>query len=1167
MSESAFVHLHLHSEYSLLDGACRIADIPERAKECGHTAVAITDHGVMFGALSFYLACKKAGVKPIIGCEVYVAKDSRFSRNSLHGTTDHLVLLCENNIGYKNLIKLVSSGYVDGFYGKPRIDDDILAEHAEGLIALSACLSGRIPRMLSAGDYAGACETARKYAAVFGKDHFYIELQNHGMAEEKQIIPLLQKLAAECGLPLAATNDCHYLRMSDAESQEILTCIQTNSTLNDNKLRFENNQFYYKNTEEMTLLFRDCPQALDNTAAIAERCNVTFDLEQAKLPTFRCPDELDAQTYLKKLTYAGFQKRIDAGLIVFSEAHTREEYEQRLDYELQVISQMGYCDYYLIVREYVTFAKEHGIAVGPGRGSGAGSLVAFVIGITEVDSIRFELLFERFLNPERVSMPDFDVDFCDDRRDEMIKHMVALYGQDHVSQIATFGTLAARAVVRDVGRALGMSYGEVDVVAKAIPQDHGITIKQALQLPQVQELYRSSVQIARLLDTATKLEGIPRNLSIHAAGVLLTEQPITDYVPVAVSGGSVISQFDMDSISQLGLLKFDFLGLRYLSVIRDAVNQIHESNPAFSLDKIPFDDKATYAIISKGMTGGVFQLESAGIKKMLMDLKPDCIDDVQAAIALYRPGPMDSIPTYINNRRNPGSVHYESPALEKILASTYGCIVYQEQVMSICRAVAGYTYGHADIVRRTMAKKKASALLAEKDNFVSGALQNGYSAAFAENLFNDMQSFANYAFNKSHAAAYGIITYQTAYLKTHYPREYYAALLTSNLTNQDKIVRYSAECAVSGIAVLPPDINESHAWFHVSGNNIRFGLAALKGVGMGFVDRLEKERNLGPFTSFEDFISRMTGSDLNKHVTESLIKAGAFDALGRKRSQLLAKFETIMDAHNEKAGRNVAGQMDMFSMGNDALNAATVEYPDVPEFSLKDLLDYEKEVAGMYFSGHLLDNYSRHLSTFKDTVSPIISLLGNEDDPQAVTDGQGATIAGVVSRVTVKTTKKNDEMAFVTVEDRTAGIECVVFPTVFCRSRDSLYEAAALVIMGTVSVKDDEKCKILVNSIIELKDNRSFSETTQKKSDTDSNKQIGIRSGSARRMVIRVPSMDDATAKKAVNLADIFEGDTPLLIYSADDRKYTQYEHGITVDDYLVKQYQALLGVDNVVLQ
>ncbi len=1152
-----FVHLHLHSEYSLLDGACRIADIPKRAKECGHRAVALTDHGVMYGAVAFFRACKKEGIKPIIGCEVYVAPKSRFDKQSSDGSAQHLILLCKNETGYKNLIKMVSTAFTEGFYSKPRVDDTLLAEHHEGLIALSACLAGRIPRLLSRGEYEEACAAAKNYADIFGKDNFYIELQDHNLPEQKQILPLLVRLAHDCELPLVATNDCHYLRRGDSETQAVLMCIQTNNILADGKpIGFETDEFYYKTTEEMESLLGDYEGAIENTAKIADMCDFEFSFGKTYLPVFPCPKGVSSPEHLRRLTEDGLSRRIENGDIDIS-AVDIGEYKSRLEYELSVIEKMGYADYFLIVQDYVNFAKSKKIPVGPGRGSGAGSLVAFVLGITDVDSIRFGLLFERFLNPERVSMPDIDIDFCYNRRGEVLEYLSERYGSDHVSQIITFGTLAARAAVRDVGRVLGMSYSDVDAVARAVPQALDMTIERALKMPELREMYEGSVDIRRLIDTARAIEGMPRNVSIHAAGVVITQDTVSSYVPLATSNGVVVTQFDMNTVADLGLLKFDLLALRYLTIINDAQIQIRENDPDFDITKVPLDDKKAYKIISSGNTLGIFQLESAGITSMLMNLRPESIDDILAAIALYRPGPMDSIPKYIESRHNREKVNYALPELEGILSSTYGCLVYQEQVMQVFREIAGYSYGQADIVRRAMSKKHADELEAERGRFVSGAVERGINAADAEKLFDDMGSFASYAFNKSHAAAYALISYRTAYLKAHYPREYFAALLTSVLGNSVKIAEYISECNKAGIQVLPPDINESGMYFHVSGKNIRFGLLALRNVGRLFVNNLINERKRAPFSSFTDFIERMSAGELNKRQIESLIKSGAFDGLGVFRSRLLSSYEKIIDNANDRSRGNIAGQLDMFSTASDIATPA-FEYPDIPEFSVKEKLMLEKECSGMYFSGHIIDSYSKCIDAMQ--VTPIAELIGNEN-AERVHDRDRVTVAGIITSLTRKTTKKDEQMAFFTLEDRCGEIECVVFSRQYERLSSYLRVDAAIKIDGSISVRDEEDPKLLTSNIEELVENDRFTPHKEKKREEPRPSD----EGKPKKLYLRVAGMSSEQYKKAENLIEIFPGTTAVMYYDAESKKYFSRRTGMEVTPFLLSELSKYLGRENVV--
>lgn len=1068
-----FVHLHLHSEYSLLDGACRIGDIPARALECGHNAVAITDHGVMYGAIAFYSACCVAGIKPIIGCEVYVSPESRFTKTpGQQGKTQHLVLLCENEMGYRNLICLVSKGFSEGFYSRPRVDMALLREHHEGLIALSACISGAVSQALLRGDTVEADRRAAELADIFGRDNFFIELQNHGTPEEVRLLPELAALAERCGLPVVATNDCHYLRRGDATIQATLLCIQTNRVITDGRpLGFENDEYYYKTTDEMRMLFGRYEGALANTVKIAERCSLEFDFSKLYLPKYRCPLGESADDAMSAMARAGLLRRVKSGDVVYH--NNEKEYADRIEYELSVIRDMGYSDYFLIVQDYVNYARSRSIPVGPGRGSGVGSLVAYCLGITDVDPIRFGLLFEMFLNPERVSMPDIDVDFCYNRRGEVIEHVIDKYGDDHVSQIITFGTMAARAAVRDTGRALGMSYSDVDAVARAIPHELNVTIAEALRLPDLKQLYDSSENVRRLVDTAMALEGMPRNVSVHAAGVVITDAPVTDYVPQAQSNGVAITQFDMDTISKLGLLKFDFLGLRYLTIIDDAERQIRERDPLFDVRRIPLDDSDTFALISAGNTSGVFQLESAGMRQMLSSLRPDCIDDIFAALALYRPGPMDSIPRFIEGRHCPEKIHYAHPLLEPILAPTYGCIIYQEQVLSIFRDLAGYTYGHADIVRRAMSKKKADVMEAERNGFVSGAGEHGIPCDVATELFDSMASFANYAFKKGHAVAYAIISYRTAYLKVHYPREYFAALLNSVLGNMPKMAGYIAECGKLGIRVLAPDVNRSMADFHVDGDDIVFGLLALKNISRQFADGVTKQRGMGNFSSFEDFVRRMTDCQLNKRQLESLIKAGAFDKMGVSRSRLLASYETVFDSEADRRRNNVVGQLDMFSMVSDKPETS-FKYPDVPELTLREKLTMEKEMAGMYFSGHPMDSYTRCVASLNVTQLTDISLCASEDSDSSLDDGTAVRVAGIVVGINVKTTKKEERMAFITLEDGYGAVECIAFPKVYSSCRQLIFEDSPVFIGGRIQLREGEVPRVIVSTMAALVENSLF---------------------------------------------------------------------------------------------
>ena len=1160
---NGFVHLHLHSEYSLLDGACRVSEIPKRVKEVGQNAVAITDHGVMYGAVAFWQACRAEGVKPIIGCEVYVAHGSRFQKvNTGDGYADHLVLLCENETGYRNLAHMVSLGFTEGFYNKPRVDEELLRAHSEGLIALSACLGGRIPKLLAKGDFAAARETALRYREIFGEGNFYIELQDHGLPEQRTMVPMLADLARECGLPLVATNDCHYLRRRDADTQAVLMCIQTNTTVASGRpAAFATDEFYLKDENEMATLFRAYPEAVANTVRIAERCNVEFDFSTTYLPKFPCPMGETAEAHLRDLTERGFAARVKNGRIVYGE-HTEREYRERLEYELSVIDRMGYADYFLIVQDYVSFARSKDIPVGPGRGSGAGSLVAFSLGITDVDPLRFDLLFERFLNPERVSMPDIDMDFCYNRRDEVIDYVARRYGRDHVSQIITFGTLAARAAIRDVGRALGMAYAEVDPVARAVPQELNITIEAALKGKELRELYEGSEQVRRLVDTAMALEGMPRNVSVHAAGVVITDRPVADYVPLAVSNETVITQYDMDTIAHLGLLKFDFLALRYLTIIHDAEVQIREREPGFDVDKLPFDDPETYRLISSGKTSGVFQLESAGMQKMLTQLAPERIDDVIAAIALYRPGPMESIPRFVESRHHPEKVRYDVPALEPILRSTYGVVVYQEQVMSIFRELAGYTFGHADLVRRAMSKKKKAELLKEEETFLSGAVERGIDRETAKKLFDDLESFANYAFNKSHAAAYAVISYWTAYLKQHYPREYLSALMTSVLGNQAKIAEYISECSARGIRVLPPDVNESRADFSVSGQDIRFGLLAIKNVGGQFLERIVAERRRGPFTSFEDFVARIPAADLNRRMVEALIKAGTFDRLGVFRSRLLAAYEELLDRASEKGKDNLDGQLDMFSQAGASVELPQFSYPPLPDLTVREKLMMEREVAGMFFSGSMMENFTSHLADLAPT--PISEVISEENN---LADRAPVKIAGMITSVSVKNTRSGDRMAFFTVEDQYAEMECVAFAKTFAEVGHLVRADNAVFVSGTLSRRDEDAPKLLVNRLEELIENADYQSAPKPEKPAPAASPAPAHTASPRRLFLRVPDLECEPYRKAKNLTEIFDGTFPVAFYNAASKQYDFSHPGVALSDYLLAALRELLGEGNVILK
>ncbi len=1075
---SEFVHLHLHTEYSMLDGACRIKEIPAAAKAAGHSAVAITDHGVMYGAVQFYNACRAEGIKPIIGCEVYLAPRSRLDK-SYGDDSDftHLVLLCENETGYRNLIKMVSLSFTDGFYIKPRVDLELLERYHEGLIALSGCLSGRVARMIAETDMAGALAFAKQLNGIFGDGNFYLEIQDHGIALQKRVNDGLYSISRQTGIPLVATNDVHYLRKGDADTQTVMMCIQTGTRLTDEKaVGFETKEFYFKNEREMRELFPTHPEAIENTVKIAERCNYDFTFGKYILPAYTPDDGSEPTDYLRRMAYEGLARRVAAGEIVYTDVNTEAAYRERIEYELSVVIGMGYAEYYLIVSDFVSYAKRKGIPVGPGRGSGAGSLLAYLVRITEVDPLRYGLLFERFLNPERVSMPDFDIDFCYIRRGEVIQYVSDKYGSDRVAQIIAFGTLAANAAVRDAGRAMGMSYGDVDMVAKAIPRQLGITLKEAESKGALKDMVDTSPDIARLINTAKALEGMPHHASTHAAGVVISDRPVSDYVPLAVNKNIPITQYDMDTVASLGLLKFDFLGLRYLTVINDTVSQIKEKHPDFVLEKIDERDERTFKMLSDGNSDGVFQLESSGMKSMLTEFRPTSIDDIMMVCALYRPGPMDAIPKVIAHRRGK-EVKYEIPQLAEILDSTYGCVVYQEQVMQIFRNLAGYSLGKADIVRRAISKKKPEVIEAQRSDFLSGCKVNGIDEGAAGRLFEEIVSFAGYAFNKSHAAAYAILSYRTAYLKCHYPAEYFAALMTSEFGNHTKLAGYTTDAARLGISLLAPSVNESMMHFHVdeSGKNIRYGLLALKNVGQSFIEKLIAERSAkGKFTSYHEFVNRMYGADMNKRQIESLIKAGAFDGMGVNRAQLMICYELMIDRVAERHRGNVEGQLNLFAQFGGTPDD-DFEYPPMEELELRDILNLEKEASGMYFSGHLTDEYSKNGEDIGAVqISAILSAFEEDTVNPEFREKQLVAVVGLIANKTVKRTQKGDNMAFLTLEDRYGEIECIVFPKTFEEFSPMLIQDGIVGVCGEITVREEEPPKLIARAFAPLRPNARY---------------------------------------------------------------------------------------------
>ena len=1076
----SFTHLHLHTEYSLLDGACRIPKLVERIKALGMTSCAITDHGVMYGCIDFYSAMKDAGIKPIIGCEVYVCRD-RLDKSAANREYSHLILLCENNTGYQNLMKLVSEGFLTGYYYRPRIDYNLIRQHSEGLICLSACLSGDLPKLLLQGRYDDAEAYVREMQDIFGEKNFYVEIMDHGIREEKIVMPRLISLAREMNVPLVATNDCHYLEEKDADAQEVLLCIQTGKTLDDaNRMRMDTRQLYVKSEDEMRTLFAACPDAVDRTQEIADRCNVEFEFGVTRLPHYPVPEGETALSMLTRLTHEGLRER-------YPDAKETDEPWQRLNYELNVISSMGYVDYFLIVWDFIRYAKSQGIMVGPGRGSGAGSIVAYSLGITMLDPLKYQLLFERFLNPERVTMPDIDVDFCYERRQEVIDYVARKYGADHVSQIITFGTLQAKGCIRDVGRVLGMSYQDTDAVAKAIPFDLGMTLEKALTLsPLLKTMYDEQPEVHRLIDTAMTLEGMPRHASTHAAGVLITGKPVMEYVPLQRNDEVITTQYPMGTIERLGLLKMDFLGLRTLTVIRDTLDMLREQGIDMKPEDIPRDDPAVYEMISAGDTDGVFQLEGGGMRSFLTNMKPTCFEDIIAAISLYRPGPMESIPRYIQGKQNPSSIHYETEKLRPILDVTYGCMVYQEQVMQIVRDLAGYSYGRSDLVRRAMAKKKHKVMAQEREYFIHGKLnddgtidvpgcvRNGVPEEVASHLYDEMTAFASYAFNKSHAAAYAVVCIETAWLKRYHPVPFMAAILNSVYGNPAKIAAYIQYCRSRGIAILPPDVNRSQWKFTVAKApdgqlGILFGLGAVKTVGQGAVDAIIRERKNGAYRDIFDFCRRIDTSECNKRVVESLIKAGAFDGMVGNRPQLLAVFESAMDANSSLRKQTVDGQISLFDMafGGAPLVQENHTLPNLPDYPLRQRLALEKEIAGVYITGHPLDDYRDVLGKLPFSTADLDGLEEREDRGLSL-DGQIVDMGGILTEVKGKATKKGAYMGFITLEDLTGQIECLVFPKVYERYQGMMAVDDLVVLHGRLSIREEEAPKLLVEKLIPL---------------------------------------------------------------------------------------------------
>ena len=1147
----SFVHLHTHTEYSLLDGSNKIKEYAARVKELGMEAAAITDHGAMFGVIDFYRAARAEGIKPILGCEVYVAPNSRFDKE-LTGGEDryyHLVLLAETNEGYANLVKIVSKGYVEGFYYRPRVDMEVLEQYHKGIIALSACLAGEVQRYIIKGLYDEAKKTALKYEAVFGKGNYFLELQDHGIAEQKTVNQALLRMSRELDIPLVATNDIHYTNAEDAKPHDILLCIQTAKKLQDeDRMRYEGGQYYVKSPEEMAALFPYAKEALENTGKIAERCNVDIEFGVTKLPKFDVPEGCTSWEYLNKICFEGLKERYpeDDG-----------SKKERLEYELDVIKRMGYVDYFLIVWDFIKYARDHGIAVGPGRGSAAGSIVSYVMHITNIDPMSYQLLFERFLNPERVSMPDIDIDFCYERRQEVIDYVVRKYGKDRVAQIVTFGTMAARGVIRDVGRVMDLPYAFVDSIAKMIPAEPGrtVTLKDALKMnPELRDSYEKDPQVHELVDMSMRLEGLPRHTSMHAAGVVICQKAADEYVPLSrANDGSITTQFTMTTLEELGLLKMDFLGLRTLTVIQDAAKLAEKSfHIQLDMDQIDYDDKAVFASIGSGKTDGIFQLESAGMKSFMKELKPKNLEDVIAGIALYRPGPMDFIPQYIWGKDHPETIVYDCPELEEILEPTYGCIVYQEQVMQIVQRLAGYTLGRSDLVRRAMSKKKASVMEKERQNFVygnpeegvPGCISNGIPEKTAHKIFDEMTDFAKYAFNKSHAVVYAVVAYQTAYLKYYYPVEFMAALMTSCIENPGKVSEYILSCRQMDIPILPPDINEGEAVFSISNKSIRYGLSAIKSIGRPVVECIVAERNLGgAFKSLTDFIERMSGKEVNKKTLENLIKAGALDSLGGNRQQYMMAYGSIMDSAAQSRKTTMTGQMSLFDLvDEEEKEHFKIQLPKVEEYKKELVLSFEKEVLGVYISGHPLEEYEER---WRKNITAVTTdfQLDEETNKSRVRDGELVIIGGMITGKTIKYTKNNRVMAFLQLEDLVGTVEVIVFPNIYERNSGMLTEESKVFVSGHVNGEEDKASKLICDRIF------SFDE-------------------GKRELWIQFPNQAACVEQEAELLALLHDsdGNDPVVLYAAAERSTKRLGAGRSVqaEGELLARLRARFGTDNV---
>ena len=1168
----SFTHLHVHTEFSLLDGSSKIKEIVKQAKELNMDSLAITDHGVMYGVIDFYRAAKEIGIKPILGCEVYVAPNSRFDKEPGGAADDdryyHLVLLAENDTGYHNLMKIVSKGFVEGFYYKPRIDMEILREYSEGIIALSACLAGEVQRLLARDNYDEAVKAAKRHEEIFGKGNYFLELQDHGIPMQRKVNADLLRMSKETGIEVVATNDVHYTYADDAKAHDILLCIQTGKKVADeDRMRYEGGQYYLKSEDEMRLLFPYAVEALENTHKIAKRCNVDIEFGVRKLPKYQVPkefwssqdDEGDASwNFLHHLCTEGLKRR-------YSEI--TDELQERLDYELGVIKSMGFIDYFLIVWDFIHFAKSNNIMVGPGRGSAAGSIVAYTLEITDIDPIKYSLIFERFLNPERVSMPDIDVDFCYERRQEVIDYVVEKYGKDRVAQIVTFGTLAAKGVLRDVGRALDMPYSQVDTIAKMVPNELNITLDKALEMnPIMRQAYEEDPQIKYLIDMSKRLEGLPRHSSMHAAGVLISSKSVDEFVPLSKSSdGTITTQFVMTTLEELGLLKMDFLGLRTLTVIQNSLRLIEAGQLGtttetgaprgvkIDLDKIDYNDKKVLDYLGTGKTEGVFQLESAGMRNFMKELKSESLEDIIAGIALYRPGPMDFIPKYLQGKNNAGSISYDCPQLEPILKPTHGCIVYQEQVMQIVRDLAGYTLGRSDLVRRAMSKKKASVMEKERQNFVygnaeegvAGCVNNGISEATANKIYDEMIDFAKYAFNKSHAAAYAVVSYQTAYLKYYYPVEFMAALMTSVIDNSSKVAEYIMICRSMGIDILPPDVNEGESFFSVRGNSIVFALNALKSVGKPVINAIVSERGLrGPYTTIKDFIERTNGTEVNKRTIENFIKAGAFDGFGANRRQLMMVYNSIVDSINQNKKSSMAGQMSLFDIADDDVKEEfEIKLPNVAEYRKSEMLAFEKEVVGVYISGHPLEEY---MAKWKKHISNVSTdFLSDDEDEMKVHDGERVCVGGMINTISIKSTKTNKMMAFFSIEDTQGMVEVIVFPKDYEKYRSLIQQDEKVFVRGRVSVNENEGGKVICESIT------TFDETPS---------ELWLRFKN-REHYNEIWSQIEAVCNDS-------DGNDKVIIYLTEEKqkKILPPSKNVRADGELTDKLKNLIGEDNVVV-